>query len=536
MANAALATAFSAPKTSSKRPNIVVILADDMGFSDIGCYGSEIPTPHIDSLAQNGVKFSQFYNGARCCPTRASLLTGLYAHQAGVGHMVDKAGPEPGYRNDLNHQCLTIAEALKPAGYRTLMAGKWHVTPANGSKENWPVQRGFDRYYGIIHGAASYFNPVTLTRQNSPVAPEGDRFYLTDSIGDEAARMVKEFAGKTDPFFLYAAFTAPHWPMQAFEEDIRKYERRYNGGWDELRRERHSRQLRAGLVRRDWDLTARDATAPAWTETPDKEWEARRMAVYAAMVDRLDQNVGKILNAIRESGAEADTLVVFLSDNGGCAEVLGPNAGGIHIPDKTRGGEAVRRGNVPGLMPGPENTYQSYGLAWANASNTPFRMYKHWVHEGGISTPFLMRWPARIRPNKGWISEPGHIVDIMATCLDAAGATYPRQALGRDLIPLAGRSLLPVAAGGSTPVRTLFWEHEGNCAARRGPWKLVRKYEGSWELYDMQADRTELHDVSASNSKTAAQLADSWQAWADRSGVLPWDRVKGALHNRALKS
>ncbi len=517
-AAAGLAPLAAAPS----RPNIILILVDDMGFSDIGCYGSEIATPNIDRLASQGVRFSQFYSCARCCPSRASLLTGLYPHQAGVGHMVDQAGPEPGYANDLSPRSRTIAQVLKGAGYQTAMAGKWHVTPVTQSHHNWPLQRGFDRYYGIIHGAADYFNPVTLTLDNDPAPTGGPDYYFTDAIGDYAVRFLDEFTRKPDPFFLYTAFTAPHWPLHARPDDIRKYESRYRQGWDALRVERHERQLHLGMLQRRWDLTARDSRIPEWKSAQDQTWQARRMEVYAAQVDRMDQNVGRILDKLKETGRERNTLVLFMSDNGGCAEEAAPGWKGLHIPTQTRDGRPIRVGNLPSVMPGAEDTYQSYGVPWANCSNTPFRMYKHWVHEGGISSPLVVRWPDRIAPRRTWIADPGHFVDVMATCIDAGGASYPSQ----DVVPLQGRSLLPLATHSSRPgERSIYWEHEGNCALRRGQWKLVRKYPGDWELYDMERDRTELRDLAQQRSALTKELAADWQAWADRAGVLPWAQV-----------
>lgn len=384
-------------RAADPKPNIVIILADDMGYSDPGCYGSEIRTPNLDALARDGVRFTQFYNTARCCPTRASLLTGLYPHQTGVGHMVDNPKPMPGYTGDLSQNCVTIAEVLRGAGYQTFMSGKWHVTPVTDSKHNWPMQRGFDRYFGIIHGAANYFNPVTLTRDNERIQA-GDHFYFTDAIADNAIQFIRAGAAANKPFFMYAAFTAPHWPLHAKPEDIARYKGRYKDGWDALREQRHKKMIELGIVPSKWPITRRDPSVPSWADVEDKEWQQSRMEVYAAMVDCLDQNIGRMLEALRTTGQDRNTLVIFLADNGGCAEELGPKTAGLHVPDKTHDGRPVRRGNVPSIAPGAEDTYQSYGVPWANASNTPFRLYKHWVHEGGISTPLIAYWPGRIKP------------------------------------------------------------------------------------------------------------------------------------------
>ncbi len=516
-------------------PNIVLILADDMGFADIGSYGSEIDTPNLDRLASQGARFSQFYSCARCCPSRASLLTGLYPHQAGIGQMVDVGGPAPGYTDDLSPRSRTIAQVLKSASYQTGMVGKWHVTPVNESRRNWPLQRGFDRYYGIIHGAADYFNPVTLTHGNDPAEPSGKDYYFTDALGDYATRFLDEFSRRPDPFFLYAAFTAPHWPLHARPDDIRKYEGRYRTGWDALRNARHGKQLQMGMLSKRWDLTQRDGSVPAWSDEPHKAWQSRRMEVYAAMVDRLDRNIGRILKKLDQTGRARNTLVLFMSDNGGCAEEVGSRWTGRHIPRATRDGRPVRIGNDPSVMPGAEDTYQSYGVPWANASNTPFRLYKHWVHEGGISSPLIVRWPERVQPSRSWIAEPSHFIDVMATCVDASGAKYPSGAGGSEsVIPMQGHTLLPLATGAARqlPERNLFWEHEGNHAMRSGSWKLVRKYPGEWELYDMHEDRTELRNLARSETTRVKEMSAAWQQWADSVGVIPWEKVSKELHPR----
>jgi arylsulfatase len=524
LAAAALPSSVAA---QSKRPNIIVILSDDMGFSDLGCYGGEIETPNLDGLAKGGVRFTQFYNTARCCPTRASLLTGLYPHQAGVGHMVGDYGV-PGYRGNLNRTSVTIAEALRASGYRTAMAGKWHVTPANADKQNWPLQRGFERYFGTITGAGNFFNPATLVRDNEPTQPAGNDFYYTDAISDYAAQTVRGLAGGEQPYLMYVAYTAAHWPLHAKPQDIEKYKDRYRDGWDELRAARHRRMIEMGLVDRRWPLTPRDPSVPAWKDAPNKEWESRRMAVYAAMVDCMDQGIGRIMSALRETGTEKDTLVMYLQDNGGCAEEFTPTQPRTRsAPKTTRDGRPVRAGNNPEIMPGPEDTFQSYGAPWANASNSPFRLYKHWVHEGGISTPLIAHWPAGIRKHGAISSEPGHLIDIMATCLDAGRAKYPREHDGNGITPLEGKSLVPVFRGGRRQGHhAIYWEHEGNRAVRAGKWKLVSRYPDSWELYDLEADRTEMNNLASRNASKAAELERAYNAWAQRANVVPWNELK----------
>ncbi|MDA1313497.1 MAG: arylsulfatase [Acidobacteria bacterium] len=510
------------------RPNIIVIMADDFGISDLGCYGSEIETPNIDRLAAGGLRFTQFYNTARCCPTRASLLTGLYPHQAGVGHMMSDYGL-PGYRGNLNRQCVTMAEALKPAGYKTLMSGKWHVTPIGSPQDNWPRQRGFDRFFGTIHGAGSFYDPVSLTLENEPIAAAAPDFYYTTEIGKYAARFIEEEGGRDDPFFLYMPFTASHWPLHAFEEDIAKYKGRYDGGWDRLRAERHERMIAMGIVDAKWKLTDRDANVPAWNDADHKAWQARRMEVYAAQIDVMDRAVGTVMNKVEQMGLAENTLVLFLADNGGCAEELhfDDRSRSPSVPPITRDGRPVQASNDPAVMPGPEDTYQSYGLPWANASNTPFRRYKHWVHEGGIATPLIAHWPGRIRDTGGLTNAPGHLIDIMATCVDVAGAEYPSTFSGNEITPLEGKSLVPVFERGEREGHeAIYWEHEGNRAIRRGDRKLVSRYGqptgGAWELYDLAADRTETINLAESHPDEVAELSEMYEAWARRADVVPW--------------
>ena len=547
------------PRLSAKnyrRPNIVLIMADDMGYSDIGCYGGEINTPNLNGLAAKGVRFTQFYNTARCCPTRAALITGLYQHQAGIGHMTGDYGYEA-YRGDLNNNCVTIAEVLKQAGYSTYMSGKWHVTKhvkPEGPKYNWPRQRGFDRFFGTIHGAGSFYDPNSLTRDNTQIVPE-EGFYYTNAIADNAAKFIAEHKSRSgdNPFFIYVPFTAPHWPMHALPQDIAKYKGRYDGGWDALRAERHKRMIKMGLVKKDWKLTPRDEGVPAWEDAEDKEWFARRMEVYAAMVDCLDQGVGRIIAQLKESGDFENTLIFFLADNGGCAEEYGSRGAVKPDPSKpvvlkpmgadelqtrmqptnTRDGRPVRTGY--GVMPGPADTYISYGKSWANSSNTPFRRYKHWVHEGGISTPLIAHWPAQIKSQGKLRHQPGHLIDIMATCVDVARAEYPSEYKGNKITPMEGRSLAP--AFGNKPIdrEAIYWEHEGNRAVRQGKWKLVSRYPEDWELYDLEADRTELNNLAQKHPAKLAELKAMYESWAERCGVRPWPARKPAKEKKVTK-
>lgn len=491
-----------------KRPNIVIILCDDMGYSDLGCYGSEIETPNIDRLAQEGVRFTQAYCAARCCPSRAALLTGLYPHQAGMGDMVSKAErPKGPYQGYLNRECVTIAEVLRGAGYRTYMSGKWHV---GERPEHWPRKRGFDRYFGLISGASSYFEilqeekpPRMMARDDMPYVPEGDHFYMTDAFTDNAVRFLDEDDG-SKPFLLYLAYTAPHWPLHAPAEDIARYKGKYACGWDALRERRHQRQRELGIVDPRWPLSPRDEDVPAWDSVDNKaDWDLR-MAVYAAMISRMDAGVGRVLDALSRKGVDDNTLVVFLSDNGGCHERIRK--------------EDLRK---PGALPGERGSYVAYERNWANASNTPFRMFKHWCHEGGIATPLIARWPERIREKGTLTNQVAHIIDLMPTCLDMAGARYPETFEGNAITPTPGKSLVPIFDGKTRePHERLYWEHEGNRAVREGRWKLAATKEGQWELYDLEADRTELNDLSKQYPDKAAELNRHWEAWAQQCGVV----------------
>jgi len=533
----------AAKASGAKRPNIILIMSDDMGYSDLGCYGSEIQTPVLNSLAAGGLRFTHFYNTARCCPTRACLMTGLYPHQAGVGHMMGDRGID-GYRGNLNKRCVTIAEVLKTAGYSTYMAGKWHVTrhtSPDGPKFNWPLQRGYDRFYGTIHGAGSFFDPNTLTRDNSMISPYADpeykpkTFYYTDAISDHAARYVNEHKGD-NPFFIYVAYTAAHWPMHALPGDIAKYKGKYDGGYEPIRKARFERMRKLGVIEKHWKLSPR---AGNWDNVKNKEWEARCMEVYAAMIDNMDAGIGRIVEALKKTGRLDNTLIFFLQDNGGCAEGLGRRGDSKRadkpplktmdpkalqtrmIPRQTRDGWPVLMG--AGVLPGPADTYIAYGQGWANVSNTPFRLYKHWVHEGGISTPLIVHWPKGVAARNELRHQPGHLIDIMATCVDAAGAKYPTEYKGEKIQPMEGRSLVPAFSGKPIEREAIYWEHEGNRAVRVGKWKLVaRGRNGKWELYDMEADRSEMNDLAEKQPDRVKQMSNLWTRYAERTNVLPW--------------
>jgi arylsulfatase len=538
----------------TQRPNVVLILNDDMGYSDIGCYGGEVETPNLDRLAANGLRFSQFYNTARCSPSRASMLTGLHPHQTGVGILTYDSGPE-GYAGNLNHRCVTIPQVLKASGYRTYMSGKWHVASSlTKPTDTWPLQRGFDEFFGTIIGAGSFYDPNTLTRGNDNVEHEAHApgWFYTDAISDQAVAYIdahaREHAGT--PFFEYVAYTAPHWPLHAHDDDIAKYKGRFDAGWDALREARLEKLVASGILQPHWKLTERDPTQPPWTEAEKDEqfraWTLRCMEVYAAQIDRMDQGIGRILAALERNGRLDDTLVIFLADNGACAEDIPQDVTIDELVEKlmiarrtTRSGEPVHFGNDVTRMPGPENTYQSYGTAWANLSNAPFRLYKHWIHEGGIATPLIAHWPNGIdaSQNGGLRHAPGYLPDIMATIVEATGARYPSTFEGHAIDPLEGQSLLPVFADEATAVenrKPMFWEHEGNAAVRIGQWKLVKRYPRDWELYDMDADRTELHDLAAQQPRRVQEMAAQYDAWAKRCGVLDREKIVTLMKSQGV--
>ena len=506
-------------------PNIVLILADDLGFSDVGCYGGEIPTPHIDALAASGVRMAQFYNTARCSPSRASLLTGRHPHEVGIGVLTTPSLPD-GYPGDLAPGSATIAELLSRAGWHTWMSGKWHLSSDTRTPSpSWPTRRGFDLFFGTLAGCSSYFAPQTLTRGEEPADDAGSEgFYYTDAIANEAATWIDERSsrGEENPFFLYLPFTAPHWPLHAKTEDIEANRGRFDAGWDRLREARLRRLVAEGILDPSTELSQRDPSQPSWNDAPDKDWQARRMEVYAAQIEAMDRGIGRVLEAIERSGEMDDTLVIFLSDNGGCAEEL--PIGSLETfreKDVVMGGRgpanlSVRVGNSPDLVPGGADSYASYGVPWANLSNTPFRQYKRWVHEGGISAPFIVSWPNGGVVGGRVVQTAYQLVNVLPTLLDAAGVAAPDDAPEGD-------SMLPALRGEDAEEATLYWEHIGNAAIRRGRWKLVREYPGPWELYDIHADRTEQHNRAVEFPDVVEELSLEWQRWADRVGVVPWD-------------
>jgi arylsulfatase len=485
-----------------------------MGFSDISCYGSEVPTPNLDKLAANGLRFTQFYNTGRCCPTRASILTGLYPHQAGVGHMTEDRGV-PGYRGRLNDRCVTIAEVLDGAGYFTAMSGKWHVGQNQGVV---PWERGFQRSFNSPAGGFYYpegrqnrlFLNGKALADDAPELPKN--WYTTDLYTDFGLRFIDEGLAAKKPFFLYLAYNAPHFPLQAPADEIARFRGKYKIGWDKLREQRHARQKELGVVDTSWALSPRPDAVAAWDTLTDAEKDRfdNIMAIYAACVAHIDTAVGRLVAALKQRGVLDNTLIIFLSDNGGNAE-SGP------------------RGRLEGASPGAAYSTVFCGQSWATLENTPFRRYKHFNHEGGIATPFIVHWPAGVAARGELRQQPGHLVDVMATCVDLAGAKYPAEFQGRSILPMEGRSLVPAFANQPIQRDALFWEHEGNAAVRVGDWKLVRLgRNGPWELYNLKTDRTELHDLAATEPDRAAELAAKWDAWATRTNVKPYPAPEGA--------
>jgi arylsulfatase A-like enzyme len=509
--------------TAADKPNIVVILVDDMGFSDIGCYGSEIPTPNLDALAANGLRFTQFYNTGRCCPTRASLLTGLYPHQAGVGHMTDDKGV-PGYAGRLNDSCVTTAEVLKSANYFTAMTGKWHVGQNYGVT---PWERGFDRSLNAAAGGF-YFQEsakASLFLNGEPIANNDARlphnWYSTDLWTTFGLKFIDEALAEKQPFYLHLCHNAPHFPLQAPAEEITKFRGKYKIGWGAVRDRRYAKMIELGIIDAKWAKSPRPQAVQPWANVPKEEQERfdHLMAVYAATVHRMDKAVGDLVEGLKQRGVFDNTLILFMSDNGGNAEA-GPKG-------RTNGD------------PSKADSDWFCGESWAFPQNTPFRLFKHYSHEGGISSPLIAHWPAGITAKNELRHQPGHLIDIMATCVDVSGASYPQQYKDKPVKAMEGRSL--VAAFKNEPIQreALFWEHEGNAAIRVGDMKLVRKgRSGPWELYDLKADRTELHDLASVQPEKARELAAQWDAWAERAQVKPYpgnDDLKGGRKKKGKK-
>ena len=534
------------------RPNIIIVLADDLGYSDLGCYGGEISTPNLDGLAADGVRLTQLYNSARCCPSRASLMTGLYPTQAGIGDFTtNNPSPTrgPGYLGRLNDRCATLAEVLKPAGYGCYYVGKWHMHPTTG-----PIKRGFDEFYGYTRGHshdqydADYYIRLPAGRKKE-IEPAAEDYYATDVFNDYAIEFIKQGQQRDRPWFLFLGHSSPHFPVQAPAHRADKYDSIYRRGWDTLREERFARMREIGLIDGEhWKLSPRslvpvdrDDIANGFSGQANPAWDslehsrqldlARRMAVFAAMVEGIDAGIGRIVDHLKQTDELDNTLIVFLSDNGACYE-WGP----LGFDGTSRRGTTILREGDDLRAIGGRGTHQSYGSAWSNLGNTPFRLYKHFTHEGGISTPCIAHWPDGIgRPDK-WVRDPAHVMDLMPTLIEAAGATYPRQLDDHAITPTEGTSLLPAMRGESLPTRTIGFDHQSAHAIRIGDWKAVygkrMPNDPDWELYNLADDRCELNDLADEDPDRVERMADEWTSWARRVGVI-WKPASQAVNDGA---
>ena len=548
-------TSLLGQTTQEEPPNILIVLVDDMGYSDLGCYGGEIKTPHLDALAGDGLRFSAFYNTGRCCPTRASLLTGLYPHQTGVGKMTFEEN-RPGYRGFLQPNCVTIAEVLRDHGYQTGMVGKWHLSQTNmgprhmrnlnnqiflpqfADPATYPVGRGFDSHYGIIWGVINHFDPFTLVRDATPIESVSDDYYATDAFSEEAVQQIEAYATTDEPFFLYLAYTAPHWPLHARQSDIERYAETYRAGWQQIREARHRRQVKMKLFGdAPAPLSPRHDAHASWADEPKKDWEMQAMAVHAAMIDRVDQGVGHVVEALKRTGQYDNTLILFLSDNGASPER--PGVPGFDRYSETRDGRKVTyfgAGKPRDLLPGGELTCAGIGARWANVANTPFRYWKGNQHEGGIRTPLIAHWPRGLTVDGGTITQQdGHVMDIAATCLDVAGASYPEVYRGHAITPLEGKSLKPILKNAHrTPHPQIFFEHYGHKAVREGSLKLVADEDGPWRLYDLSSDKSELHNLADKHPEIVSRLEKDWNKWAIRTQAIDPPNSPDSLDSATL--
>lgn len=505
----------------AKKPNIILIMVDDMGFSDIGSYGGEINTPNLDRLAKEGLRLKEFYNNAICAPTRASLLTGLYQAKAGMGYFSSNLGL-PAYQGYLNHQSLTLAEVLKGAGYNTLMSGKWHV---GADTLGWPNQRGFDQFYGFVTGGASnYYDigkygqapPVPLVKNNKRIKLEPGK-YLTEEITNNALEFIEGNSKTDQPFFLYLAYNAPHWPLQAPEEDIAKYNGKYSMGWDSLRTARIERMRQLGIFDAGQQIAQRDSIVPLWANLSydQQQFWQRKMEVYAAMVDHVDQGIGRILKELERLKKDKNTLIVFISDNGA--------QGGY--PQTNKWGSQRNTGPV-----GTAGSYDFQDQSWASLSNSPLRSYKSYAYEGGMSSPFIAWFPGKIK--EGAIKKgTAHLIDIAPTFYELAGAKYPAVRNGNSINPLAGTSLVDLLYRQKDLERgqPIFWEWGGNRAVRKGEWKLVSIYpEKKWSLYDIGKDRGENTDLASEHPELVAELDKAYKEWALKNDVEDYEKIKPA--------
>jgi len=505
-------------KNINSKPNIVVIMADDMGFSDLGCYGSEIQTPNLDKLANNGLKYTQFYNTSRCCPTRASLLTGLYPHQTGLGWMTRLDQKKPGYRGQLNNHCVTLGEVLKQAGYKTYITGKWHVNKddecePNSPKNNWPLHRGFDKFYGILKGATDYFKPSNLYEGDTKIEPS-DNYYFTDAINNKASQFIDEHFAENNktPFFLYVAEVAPHWPLHAKSSDIAKYLGKYKKGWSAIRQKRYERMLALGVIPPNTKLSKPDSKVLDWdklTEVEKTDMD-KRMAIFAAQIDAMDQGIGRIIYTLKKHRQLDNTLLIFLSDNGSSS---------LNVHRKSK--------KLADL--GTQKSFESYGPSWANMSNSPYKYYKLYEHQGGVATPLIVHWPNGIKAKGEIRNQVGHVIDFMPTFLEVTHADYPKNYKNNTILPYEGESLVPSFNTDKTHNRTLFFEHIANRGVRDGDWKLVSlatqkfPFITDWELYNLKKDRSETNNLASKFPEKVKELSKKWNEWAKKNNVFPLD-------------
>ena len=531
----------------AKQPNFVIISASNLGYSDLGCYGSEIKTPAIDKLAAEGIQFTQFYSCGNSALSQTSLLTGQYPHRVGMGFpMVELK--QKGYLGSITNATCTLAEFLKSIGYETFISGKWELTrhyQVGTPSHAWPLSRGFDRFFGTIQPQPCYFEPANLIMNQQPY-DFGEDFYFTYEIAKEAAHFLDRAKNGGHPFFLHVAFSAPGWPLQAPEQEIKQYALTYKYGWDSIRADRFKAMQKIGILSSIAEFPPRDSRVFDWGRVGAyAAWHARRMEVYAAQVSALDRGVAMIMQKLKQIGAVDDTVVIFLSTAGASGDELSPQTVSRSIPSKTHTGEPTQVGNVPNVMPGSKITYQSYGVPWANVSNTPLRGYADSLYEGGISSPCIIRWNDHTEP--GLVKEPAHIMDIFPTVVELTERPYPSELRGFETLRLRGESLVPLFSvkyrldlrtNEKKRNRLFFWEYKGNAAVRYGDWKLVFPRNGQrWELYNLNADRMETTDVFIRFQKDPAveHMIYSYEQWKAKNRVENWDVIQAQLKPKKKK-
>lgn len=524
---AGLLSSCNAEVKKADRPNIMIIMVDDMGYSDLGCFGGEVQTPNIDQLATSGIRFTQMHNCARCCPTRASLLTGHYPHQAGIN----------GMGVNLSMNAATIAEILRNNGYHTGMTGKWHLSETKPVEdpvaqlrwmahradygpfsplENYPSNRGFEEHWGVIWGVVNYFDPFSLVHNEEAIKEVPKDFYMTNFITDKSIDLIDDYAKDDKPFFLYVAHTAPHWPLHALPEDIAKYQDTYKDGWEVLRKTRYERMIKMGIIDSSTYILPENSSEQKWDECTEKEYESNCMTAHAAMIDRVDQGVGKIIQKLKETGQYDNTIIFVLSDNGASYERGYPP--GFDRPGFTRDSTIIE---YNALKPGPETTWNYIGKAWASAVNTPFRFWKMESFEGGSATPLIVHWPKGLAGKENSINRGlTHVIDILPSCLELAGATYPDSINGLKTLPPSGHSMMPLLNGTSEEIHdTLYWEHQRGKAIRTGEWKMTALPRGQWELYKINEDHTEMNDLATQYPEKVTELNEAWMRWAHKMGI-----------------